>query len=286
MKQSNYVNTKKRLDVYLAELHPDVSRSFLQKLCNTDLVLVNTVPEKSGFKLKTTDKVDVLYDMAAIEKIADIDMPILYEDDNVIVVDKPAGIISHSRGKYWNEPSVASFIRQLTKQTGDRAGIVHRLDRATSGVMICAKNQDTMVYLQKQFADRTTKKNYLAVVKGHLKLKEAVIDMAIERNPKDPSRFRVGVNGKPAQTKYRVLKSSILYDEVQLEPATGRTHQLRVHLDYQGHPILGDTFYKGPEAERLFLHAHKLTINLPDDTQHTFTAPIPLAFKQRMTESI
>ena len=177
---------KKRLDMYLAEKFPEVSRSFLQKLCSTDQVLVNGAPEKSGFKLKTTDKVTMLYDMDAIEKIADIDLPILYQDNNVIVINKPSGVISHARGKYWNEPSVASFIRQHTNQAGDRAGIVHRLDRATSGVMICAKNQETFVYLQKQFADRRVKKVYIAVVLGHLSPPEAVIDMPIERNPRLP----------------------------------------------------------------------------------------------------
>lgn len=230
MKQSNYVNTKKRLDVYLAEKYPDVSRSFLQKLCNTDQVLVNSRPEKSGFKLAENDVVRLLYDMEAIEKIEDIDLPIIYEDDDVIVVNKPEGVISHSRGRYWNEPSVASFIRQKTNQPGDRAGIVHRLDRATSGVMICAKNQKAMAYLQKQFAARSTKKTYVAIVSGHLELPQAIIDMPIERNPKEPSKFRVGSNGKNAQTKYTVAKSSKNYDGVKLEPLTGRTHQLRVHL--------------------------------------------------------
>lgn len=282
MKQSNYIETKKRLDVYLAELYPDVSRSFLQKLCNTEQVLVNEMPEKSGFKLRPTDVVRVIYDMEAIEKIEDIDLPIIYEDKNVIVINKPAGVISHSRGKYWNEPSVASFIRQVTKQTEERAGIVHRLDRATSGVMICAKNAETMQYLQKQFADRSTKKVYVAIVKGHLTPTEAIIDMPIERNPKAPSTFRVGVNGKPAQTMYKVINSTESYDEVRLEPATGRTHQLRVHLKHQGHPILGDKLYEGQEEDRLYLHALELSINLPDDIKHTFTASLPDSFKLRM----
>lgn len=280
----DYVHSppKIRLDHYLANLYPDVSRSFLQKLCSTDQVLVNDSPEKSGFKLKESDNVKLLYDMESVEKIADIDLPVLYEDDDVIVVNKPAGVISHARGKYWNEPSVASFIRQTTNQTGERAGIVHRLDRATSGVMICGKNQKSMVYLQKQFADRTTKKTYIAIVGGHMNPTEAVIDMPIERNPKEPSKFRVGVNGKPAQTRYNVIKSSANYDQLSLEPATGRTHQLRVHLQQQGHSIVGDSFYLGLSAERLFLHAYSLTISLPGDQSMTFTAPLPEEFDEIM----
>lgn len=273
---------KKRLDHYLAEQYTDISRAFLQKLCNSDQVLVNGKPEKSGFKLKPTDKVTVLYDMAGIEKIEDIDLPILYQDDDVLVINKPAGIISHSRGKYWNEPSVASFIRQVTNQPGDRAGIVHRLDRATSGVMICAKNQKTMEFLQKQFADRKVNKTYTAIVTGHLEPARAIIDMPIERNPKAPSTFRVGPNGKTSQTLYEVIKSSEKYDEVKLEPKTGRTHQLRVHLQQQGHPIVGDVLYDGEPAQRLLLHASELTITLPSSKQQTFNAPLPPEFAAYM----
>lgn len=269
---------KQRLDQYLTTIYPDISRAFLQKLCSTDQVLVNGVPQKSGFKLKPTDQITVLYDMNNIEKIEDIDLPILYQDSDVVVVNKPAGVISHSRGRYWNEPSVASFVRQITKQPGERAGIVHRLDRATSGVMICAKNQVALSYLQQQFANKTTQKTYIAIVKGHMEPVEAIIDMPIERNPKEPSKFRVGSNGKTAQTKYKVIGSSKDYDEVQLEPATGRTHQLRVHLKQQGHSIIGDTFYDGEDADRLYLHAHKLTIQLPGDLIKTFVAPMPEEF--------
>lgn len=270
---------KKRLDHYLAEKYPDISRAFLQKLCNSEQVHVNGKPEKSGFKLKPADKVKVLYDMAGIEKIEDIDLPIIYQDNDVLVIDKPAGVISHSRGKYWNEPSVASFIRQITGQDGERAGIVHRLDRATSGVMVCAKNQDTRAFLQKQFADRKVSKTYIAVVSGHLEPAQAIIDMPIERNPKLPSTFRVGSNGKAAQTAYKVIKSTDMYDEVELEPKTGRTHQLRVHLSHQGHSIVGDKLYAGEEAARLYLHAHKLKLSLLDGKVRTFTSPLPPEFK-------
>lgn len=268
-----------RLDHYLAAKYPDISRAFLQKLCNSEQVLVNEKPEKSGFKLKSTDTVRVLYDMAGIEKIEDIDLPIIYQDDNVLVVDKPAGVISHSRGKYWNEPSVASFIRQITGQDGERAGIVHRLDRATSGVMVCAKNQATMAFLQEQFATRKVKKTYIAVVSGHLEPTQAIIDMPIERNPKLPSTFRVGSNGKPSQTAYKVIKSSENYDEVELEPHTGRTHQLRVHLQQQKHSIVGDVLYEGQPADRLYLHARNISIMMPDKiTTKTFTSPLPAEF--------
>lgn len=275
----NY-DKKLRLDIFLAEEYPAISRSFLKKLCSEDQVLVNNNPEKGGYKLSPGSTVEVLYNMASIDEIDDIDLPILYEDDDVVVIDKPAGVISHARGRYWNEPSVASFVRQLTGLDGERAGIVHRLDRATSGVMICAKTAHAMAYLQKQFADRTVVKKYSAIVSGHLKPKKAVIDMAIERNPKLPSTFRVGPNGKPSQTMYEVVSSSLHYDHVEMLPKTGRTHQLRVHLRYADHPIVGDTLYKGEKASRLFLHAHSLELMLPTGEKKKFVSQIPDEFQE------
>lgn len=271
-----------RLDQFVAEQHPSLSRSYVAKLIEAGNVLVNNEPRKPGYRLRDHDDVAMNFDVEELQQIEDIELPILYEDDNVLVVNKPVGVISHSRGKYWYEPSVASFVRQKTDQDGERAGIVHRLDRATSGVMICAKNQATLSMLQKQFSQRSVKKVYHAVVGGHLKHPQAVIDMAIERNPKSPATFRVGANGKAAQTAYMVVKSSEAHDEVTLTPATGRTHQLRVHLACQGHPIVGDTLYGGEQAERLYLHAHSLTISIPELGEQTFTAPIPGAFNEIM----
>lgn len=264
---------KQRLDHYLAERYPEISRAFLQKLCSNDQVLVNGKAEKSGYKLKKSDKVKVLYDLKSVGKIEPIELPIIYQDDDVIVIDKPAGVISHARGKFWNEPSVASFIRQLTGQDGERAGIVHRLDRATSGVMICAKNQKAMAFLQKQFAARKVRKTYQALITGHIEPAEAIIDKPIERNPKQPSKFRVGANGKPAQTQYKVLKETDKYQLLQLEPKTGRTHQLRVHLAAQGHPIVGDQLYGGEPSPRLMLHAQKLELKLPSGKLTVFESP-------------
>ncbi len=198
----------------------------------------------------------------------------------MLVVDKPAGVISHSRGKYWDEPSVASFVRQKTGQEGDRAGIVHRLDRATSGVMICTKNVESLKWLQKQFSQRKVVKKYIAVVEGHPEKKEAIIDMPIERNPKFPATFRTGSNGKVAQTSYQVISSNENYSMLELSPLTGRTHQLRVHLKQIGHPILGDTLYDGKPFERLLLHALNITIALPGGQKQTFEAPLPPIFKE------
>lgn len=273
-------HARKRFDVAVTEMLPMLSRAYVRVLIETGRILLNSQSEKPGYRLRMGDVVTVDFDPKELEQIPDIDLPILYEDDDVLVINKPAGVISHSRGKYWNESSVASFVRQKTGQEGERSGIVHRLDRATSGVMICAKNASALSWLQKQFSQRKVKKTYLAVVSGHLNPPEAVIDMPIERNPKAPATFRVGANGKSAVTHYQVIQSGPTHDLVKLRPTTGRTHQLRVHLTYQKHPILGDALYDGEPAERLYLHAAELEITLPGGQRKTFAAPVPDMFAE------
>lgn len=272
-----------RTDVLVSNQFPTVSRAFLHKLFDAGKVTLNGEDVKPGHKLRLGEKIYIDFELNDLEKIPDIELPILYEDDSVIVINKPTGVISHSRGKYWNEPSVASFIRQKTGLDGERTGIVHRLDRATSGVMICAKNPATLSMLQKQFSLRKVKKTYTAVVKGHLEPAEAVIDMPIERNPKAPSTFRVGPNGKPSVTKYKVLKSSNDKSLLELSPTTGRTHQLRVHLQQLGKPIIGDPLYGGEPADRLMLHALSLEITIPESERKVFTAPLPEEFEKAVT---
>lgn len=277
-----------RFDVAATQMLPMLSRAYVHVLIEGKRILLNGKPEKPGYKLRAGDEITTDFDEKEIDQIADIELPIIYEDDDVLVINKPVGVISHSRGRYWNEPSVASFVRQNTRlpaghagqesQLSERTGIVHRLDRATSGVMICSKNEKSMSFLQKQFSARKVKKTYLAIVSGHMKLPEAIIDMPIERNPKAPATFRVGANGKPSQTKYQVLKSGRSHDLLRLEPLTGRTHQLRVHLASQNHPIVGDGLYKGEETERMMLHAFSLEITLPSGVRKVFEAPLPKEF--------
>lgn len=280
---------KERLDVWLMKQYPDFSRAFLQKLCAQDKVFVNGEAEKSGYKLRGDEKITIDHDMVnSLAKVPDIELPIIYEDIDVIVIDKPAGVLSHGLSKFLGEPSVASYLRQrlkLDKKTEWKAedlrfGIVHRLDRVTSGVMICAKNQAAMRVLQKQFHDRTVTKVYRAVVTGHLKHAEAILDLPLERNPKAPATWRVGPNGKASQTQYKVLETTERLSLVELKPKTGRTHQLRVHLLHIGHSIVGDVLYKGQKADRLYLHAYQLTLKLPSGKEKTFTAPIPTDFQK------
>lgn len=277
-------NAGERLDKAVALCYPQYSRAYLSRLIDSGEVKVNNKTQKAGYKLKAEDDVTITTDLSLEHTIEDVELPIIYEDNDVMVIDKPEGVISHSRGRYWYEPSVASFLRQNTKQgdTNDRTGIVHRLDRATSGVIICAKNEDSLKFLQKQFQDRKVNKTYVAVVKGALPENRGLIDVPIERNPKKPSTFRAGPNGKTAQTDFALLKNSVNtsspYTLVELKPKTGRTHQLRVHMNFLKHPIVGDQLYGGENAERLMLHAHKLEITLPNKTTHKFTSTIPDLF--------
>lgn len=274
-----------RLDQYVASEKPRLSRAFAAKLIDKGDVLVNGKPSKAGLKLQENDTVEINYDDSQLDVIPDIDLPVIYEDADCIVINKPAGVLTHAQGTFNGEASVATFLRSKVDGDlqGDRAGIVHRLDRATSGVLICAKNQGALSWLQKQFADRKARKTYMAIVKGTLRQPEAVIDMPIQRNPKAPATFRASPGGKPAITHYKVIKETPGLSLLELSPQTGRTHQLRVHLQKIGHPIIGDPLYgSGTYGDRLFLHAQSLEITLPSGETKTFTAPVPPEFEERM----
>lgn len=276
---------KMRADVVLANMYPTYSRAALSKLFDKGLILTAGKVLKAGDRVLSNIVLDADLSSLGVSN-TDIDLPIVYEDEDLVVIDKPAGILTHSQGVFNPEATVATFLRNRTAElTGQRAGIVHRLDRPTSGVLIGAKNPKAMAFLQKQFADRTVEKTYIAIVKGHLNEKEAMIDMAIERNPKAPATFRVGPNGKTAQTRYKVLRENKDSSLVELKPATGRTHQLRVHMAQIGHPIIGDPLYgKGQHGDRLYLHAQNLRIQLPEeDEPRTFTAPLPPEFDEYMS---
>lgn len=273
----------RRADIVLAGMYPEFSRAALAKLFDKGLVTRDAKVLKPGDKLQpgATLKADI----SSLQQVtARIDLPVLYEDDAVIVINKPSGVLTHAQGAFNPEPTVATFLRdKVTALTGERAGIVHRLDRPTSGVLVGAKNAEALRLLQQQFAKRTVRKTYIAIVKGHLKQPEAIIDMPIDRNPKAPATFRVGANGKQAATRYKVLQQNDQYSLLELKPETGRTHQLRVHLAHIGHPIIGDPLYgAGKYGDRLYLHAQSLEITLPDGERRTFTAPLPPEFAEHM----
>lgn len=292
-----------RLDKALAGLFTEYSRSAIEKLIEQTAITVNKQSVKPKYRLKENDIIQVNFENLN-KQVKEADIPIIYEDDSVMVLNKPAGILTHSKGGFNKEATVASWLKkhlQGDQPTGinpvessfwdsNRAGIVHRLDRGTSGVMICAKTEEAQRFLQKQFAKRNVKKTYVAVISDTLPEEEGLIDIPLERNPKKPATFRAGVNGKSAQTEFKVLKTthdqlpttneSRTHSLIELKPHTGRTHQLRVHLAYLKHPIVGDDFYGGEPAQRLFLHAEQLELTLPNKERKSFSVPVPSVFKR------
>lgn len=279
------ISQAERLDQYVIRYHSELSRASAVRLIETGKVIVNDKPAtKAGYKVRAADTIEINYEADEHPPIPEIELPVIYEDKSCVVINKPAGLLSHSKGAFNPEASVATWLRsRLKDMDGERAGIVHRLDRATSGVMICAKTPDALTWLQKQFSTRNVKKTYVAVVSGVFKQEQAIIDMPIERNPKKPQVFRVGSNGKSATTAYKVIKTDGVRTLVELQPTTGRTHQLRVHLEELGHPILGDTFYGGKEADRLFLHAKSLELTTPNKQRQTFEVPVPPSFEEQIS---
>lgn len=272
-----------RADIFVAKKYPEFTRSSLERLFENNSVSIAGKPIRPAYKIKLGDKLSVDDSLIKAEP-PQIEIPIIYENDDIIVLNKPEGILSHSKGALNSEGTVASFIRpKIDKELiGNRAGIVHRLDRATSGVMIAAKSQTALSRLQKQFSSRKTKKSYLAVVEGELDPAEAIVDAPIGRNPKKPQTFVVTASGKPSQTHYKVVKqvnnANKIYSLLELKPHTGRTHQLRLHLKYIDHPIVGDRVY-GADGDHLLLHAHSLELTLPDQKRHVFTVEPPAYFK-------
>ena len=279
--------TKVRLDIYLStKFDTTISRSLWQKYIKAGYVSVNNkVATTPKFEVDETD--EIALNLPEKEQ-TDVDLPILYEDDDVIVVNKPSGLLTHAKGGLSDEPTVAEIIRPKTSfaTDTDRPGIVHRLDRDTSGLLIIAKNPESAAHLQRQFAERTAKKTYIAITDGKPKLNAAKIDLPIGRNPSAPSTFRIDPNGKPAQTTYHVLAENDAQSLVELKPTTGRTHQLRVHLAHLNAPILGDRVYGKSSDCRMMLHAQKLEITLPSGERKVFEAAIPDEFKKFFPEDL
>ena len=270
--------SRNRLDSELAKRYPDISRSTWQKYIEAGYVSVNGEVETSSKKdISTTD--DIAIDLPEKSNFSKQSLPIIYIDDNVIVIDKPAGILTHSKGALCDEFTVADFFKRYStyNQDTNRTGIVHRLDRDTSGILIGARNEETGKFMQKQFADRKIKKTYLAIVEGSLKHNKANIDLPIARNTSNQSIFRVDPKGKMALTYYEVMSENTKYSLVKLQPHTGRTHQLRVHMQYLNTPILGDRVY-GKVSSRLFLHAYSLEVTLPGGERKIFYSDIPREF--------
>lgn len=262
--------TKRRFDMVLLEKFPQYSRGTIQKFIKDGRASINGESILKPNYLVAANEEEFCSISVPSSDYLERRPPVLYEDDNVIVFDKWAGMLSIKKGAYLDEPAIEDY-----------GEIVHRLDRDTSGVIIVAKNHETKAKLQKQFAERKTHKTYYAVVVGTPKQPHAIINVPLTRNLKKPTTFIADKDGREAITEYKVIASNGRHSLVELKPRTGRTHQLRIHMAYIGTPILGDRVYnpKPQTAERMYLHAYSLEITIPEGQRMTFTALLPECFR-------
>lgn len=286
-----------RLDAFLARHVAGWSRARLQRLIADDAVLVNGLTAKSSHKLQTDDKVEVeLTPLPSTEFTPeDIPIDIVHEDGEIVVVNKPAGMIVHpaagvSSGTLAN--ALAFHFQRLSKRGGNiRPGIVHRLDKGTSGLLVVAKSETAHESLADQFRAREVFKSYLALVHGQLERRNGEIDQPIGRDPRNRTRMAVARSGREALTLFRRREQYDRFALLDVELKTGRTHQIRVHLAWLKHPVVGDEVYGAGRDKtvadpavraaisklgRQSLHAARLGFRHPQtDEQMVFTAPLP-----------
>lgn len=280
---------KKRIDSFLtAQSELQMSRSRLQKLIEKGKVTVNHKEVKANYKLRRGDRIQVFvpkpeeYKTAKAEQIA---LEIVFEDEDLMVINKPQGMVVHPAHGHYSGTLVNALLHHCTDLSGIngvmRPGIVHRLDKDTSGLMLVAKNDFAHLSLAKQIKDREVKRRYLALVFGNIKQEQFVIDAPIGRHPIDRKRMSVVFkNSKPAKTRVRVLERYKQYTLIEAFLETGRTHQIRVHLANIGHPVVGDPVY-GPKKQPFnlpgqMLHATEIEFKHPSKDQIiSFTQPMP-----------
>ncbi len=268
------IDKDKRIDVYLSDALDKygVSRNLIKELIKDNKVILNNNKSfKVHYKVRENDRILVdVPDKSKLEiKPQEISLDIVYEDDNLLVVNKPTGLVVHPAPGNKDKTLVNALLfhtKQLSDINPERPGIVHRLDKDTSGLIVVAKDNNTHLQLSRQFAERKIEKVYVAVVEGEVEFTEGVIDIPVGRNPKDFKKMRAFFHedARMAKTFYKVLCTNKKFSLLELKPVTGRTHQLRVHLNYLGHPILGDKKYSSKnDYSRLFLHAKYLKFMHP-----------------------
>jgi pseudouridine synthase, rluA family len=281
-----------RLDKYISE-HSDLSRSRVQELLTSGDILVNSKQEKPSYKVAIGDKISVHVPKLVPLNVEPEDIPldIVYEDNDVIVVNKPQGMVVHPSAGHPNHTLVNALMNHTKELAaspeGFRPGIVHRIDKDTSGLLMIAKNTQARESLESQLAHKTNKRVYLAIVHGNFKEASGTIDAPIARNPKERKKMAVVESGKAAVTHFKVLEQYPNYALVSCQLETGRTHQIRVHMKYIGHPLAGDPLY-GPKktlkGHGQFLHAKILGFKQPKTGQWLeFQVEPPEIFQKKLT---
>jgi 23S rRNA pseudouridine1911/1915/1917 synthase len=273
-----------RLDKYVCASHPELSRTQVQKLITAGNITVNGQKAKPGLRLSTGDRIDITLPPAPPQELKPeaIPLKIIYEDDDLLAVDKPAGLTVHPAPGHPGHTLVNAILAHFPHlaDIGDslRPGVVHRLDKDTSGVMLVAKNSAAQANLSKQFKSHSVTKAYMALVKGKLEPESGIIEADIGRDPRDRKKMAVVAQGREARTEYRVIKYIGGYTLLEVMPETGRTHQIRVHLAAIGFPVVGDKVYgvKSKYLDRQFLHACRLGFKLPSTGEYVeFESELP-----------
>ena len=276
-----------RLDVFLSGKIRELTRSQLQKMIEENRAKIGGMPKKSSYRLKEADLIEFDFELPREQRISPENIPIkiLYDDDHLAVIDKPSGMVVHPGAGRIHQTLVSALlyhypvIRELGPK--ERPGIVHRLDKDTSGVVVVAKSEKAYIELQKQFKQRRVDKWYLGLVWGKVSQEEGIISWAVGRHGKHGERMSIKTK-KPrsAETLFKVIKRYDEYTLLDIKPVTGRTHQIRVHLAASGHPIVGDTRYGRKKIKircpRLFLHAYRLSFSHPQTGRKVeFSSSLP-----------
>ena len=289
--QINKEESGKRLDIFLLSALEGKTRSHIKNLIASGKILVNDKEVKSGYELKNKDKIFVSEE-APIKldaKPEDIDIEIVYQDEDLLVVNKPQGMVVHPAHGNHEGTLVNALLYSVKDLSGIngtlRPGIVHRLDKDTSGLMLVAKNDISHVSLQKQIQEKSCKRKYLALVHGVLKEDSGRIETCFGRHPKERKKMSVLLIGKKAVTNFNVVKRFVKHTLVEFELETGRTHQIRVHSKHIGHPVVGDAVY-GKEDKGLvgqLLHSYSISFSQPKTNEVLeFKIELPEYFKNFM----
>ncbi len=282
-----------RLDRFVAARCPGLSRTHAQELIAAGLVTVNGRPARSSFRLSPGDSVRVTVPPEPPPRLQPEDIPlnIVYEDGDVLVIDKPAGLTVHPAPGHPGHTlanAILNHLPGLSAEAGSlRPGLVHRLDRDTSGLLVVAKSRAAQADLSEQFQTRAVAKTYLVLVKGKLSPESGIIEANIGRDPRHRQRMAVVAGGREARTGYRVVRYIRDDSLLEIKPETGRTHQIRVHLAAIGHPVVGDATYgvKSPYLGRQFLHASRLGFRLPSTGRYVeFESPLPPDLERALAE--